>query len=225
MPVLSRSHPTHAARKAETRGRILTATMNLLAEEGTSYAELAVERILESAGISRRTFYAHFADKRELLLELASSAVQPVLERIDESVSGLPSGPEAARETMTIAMQLARSAAPLYRAVVEAATYDDEIARFVHKTREQFIDALADRTDDQQRAGKALPIDARGAARILAYMFEKAAYEQVSCSTGMSDDQLVELLATAWVRTIYGNAWRSADWMWLGQRAKRGPRS
>lgn len=48
------------------RERILTALTRVVAERG--YAELTVEAVVASAGVSRRTFYQHFGNKEEAYL-------------------------------------------------------------------------------------------------------------------------------------------------------------
>src|SRR5437870_620924 len=59
--------PTTATpKRAAVQAEVLRATEELLAE-GASWADLGVERIATTAGISRTAFYFYFADKRELL--------------------------------------------------------------------------------------------------------------------------------------------------------------
>ena len=53
----------------ETRKRLLDAACTLLAEQ--SLADFSIERISEMAGVSRRTFFAHFPSKDHLLAEVA----------------------------------------------------------------------------------------------------------------------------------------------------------
>ncbi|RYF30361.1 MAG: TetR/AcrR family transcriptional regulator, partial [Comamonadaceae bacterium] len=48
-------------------GRFRTAAMELFNERG--YAATTVADIAERAGLTRRTFFRHFADKREVLFD------------------------------------------------------------------------------------------------------------------------------------------------------------
>ena len=59
---------------------MLRATEQLLAE-GSSYADLNVERIATAAGISRTAFYFYFRDKRDLLMRLAGDVDRAALRR------------------------------------------------------------------------------------------------------------------------------------------------
>ncbi|NAZ76572.1 TetR family transcriptional regulator [Kineococcus sp. T13] len=51
----------------DARGRLQRAALELFAEQG--YAATTVPQITERAGLTTRTFFRHFADKREVLFE------------------------------------------------------------------------------------------------------------------------------------------------------------
>jgi AcrR family transcriptional regulator len=51
--------------KPDAAGRLMTAAISLFEERG--YDETTVAEIAERAGLSKRTFFRHFADKREVL--------------------------------------------------------------------------------------------------------------------------------------------------------------
>lgn len=63
----------------ETRKRLLDAACQLLAEE--SLSDLNIERISELAGVSRRTFFAHFPSKDHLLAEVVDHMRPSYLDR------------------------------------------------------------------------------------------------------------------------------------------------
>jgi len=81
---LSRDHVL-----ASQRGRMLDAICQAVAEKG--YARTAVADVIERAGVSRETFYEHFADKEECFLaayELASDTLR------SEVAEALPAEPD-----------------------------------------------------------------------------------------------------------------------------------
>ena len=53
-------------RVQRTRALLLSALLDLIVEQG--YEEITVQDIVDRANVGRSTFYAHFLDKRELLL-------------------------------------------------------------------------------------------------------------------------------------------------------------
>jgi AcrR family transcriptional regulator len=64
--VTVRSHKPRAARREELRDRLLNTVEELL-ENGESFTEVSVERLVQAVGISRSTFYVYFEDKGDLL--------------------------------------------------------------------------------------------------------------------------------------------------------------
>jgi AcrR family transcriptional regulator len=60
----------------DSRGRLAQAAMSLYAERG--FENTTVAEIAERAGLTERTFFRHFADKREVLFE-GSATLQELL--------------------------------------------------------------------------------------------------------------------------------------------------
>lgn len=103
------------------RGRLEEAALELYAERG--YDRTTVAQIAERAGLTERTFYRHFADKREVLF-----AGGPVLE--EALVASVRAAPAGAAPYDVVAGALAtaasfldderRAIAPRRQAVIEA---------------------------------------------------------------------------------------------------------
>src|SRR3954462_1896537 len=66
------------------RERMLDAMARAVAPKG--YAKLTVSDVVALAGVSRRTFYEHFADKEECFLETYSAASSAVVASVAEAV-------------------------------------------------------------------------------------------------------------------------------------------
>jgi TetR/AcrR family transcriptional regulator, ethionamide resistance regulator len=71
-----RVHPT---RRDRVRTQLLTA-VEALFDQGETFAALTVERLISEAGLSRSTFYTYFADKAELLRELAADVLEELFD-------------------------------------------------------------------------------------------------------------------------------------------------
>src|SRR6201996_7707844 len=74
--------------KPDAAGRLLTAAMSLFEEQG--YDATTVAEIAERAGLTKRTFFRYFADKREVLF----GGGQELERRWVEAVPAAPSGAE-----------------------------------------------------------------------------------------------------------------------------------
>jgi AcrR family transcriptional regulator len=68
---------------ASQRGRLLDAMAGAVAEHG--YGGATVAHVVGGAGVSRKTFYEHFADKEDAFLALYDTAIAYVLARIVEA--------------------------------------------------------------------------------------------------------------------------------------------
>ena len=157
-PVTHREGPA-TAKRAQVQAEVLRATEQLLAE-GSSYADLNVERIATAAGISRTAFYFYFRDKRDLLMRLAGDVTELLYAQADIWFSGEGDDPEQEiREALTRIAELYREHGVLIRAIVEVSTYEEDIATFWRGLLSRFVDATARRIEieDQLPDGTVLP--------------------------------------------------------------------
>jgi len=76
---------------ASQRGRMLEAMAGAVAEKG--YAHMAVADVVSGAGVSRETFYQHFADKEDCFLAAFDLVVDAVRQTMVEAVAGGPADP------------------------------------------------------------------------------------------------------------------------------------
>jgi AcrR family transcriptional regulator len=110
---------------AETEKKILDGTAALL-DGGATLAALSVNRIAEQSGVSRATFYLHFADKPELIRRLA----QIELVEFQNATAGFLADPRAGREelaeTVDGIVQLGRAHAGVLSSLIELAEHDAE---------------------------------------------------------------------------------------------------
>lgn len=112
-------------RRAETEQRILDGTVELL-DAGASLAGLSVNRIATASGVSRATFYLHFADKRQLVQRLGETELF-AFQRVTESFLADPlAGRDELGETFTELVALWRSHAGVLSSLIEMAEYDSE---------------------------------------------------------------------------------------------------
>ncbi len=70
------------------RGRLQEAALALYSERG--YEQTTVAEIAKRAGLTERTFFRHFADKREVLFWGAGALQEQLLRALDEAPESLP---------------------------------------------------------------------------------------------------------------------------------------
>jgi AcrR family transcriptional regulator len=97
----------------DARGRLLQAAVQLYGERG--FEQTTVAEIAERAGLTERTFFRHFADKREVLFAGAGALQDLLVGAVAKAPAGLApieaavAGIEAAAAAIQAAGELARA--------------------------------------------------------------------------------------------------------------------
>ena len=194
---------TTTPRRAAVQADVLRATEELLAE-GNAWADLGIERIATTAGISRTAFYFYFRDKRELLTRLAEDVVGDLYLEADRWFSGEGDPEQDVREAIGNIADLYEQHSALLRVIVEVSTYDDEVAEFWRSLIGRFVAAACARIETEQAAGNAPAFPAEPAAFALCWMGERVLYQLVVQETPFTREETVDALVRIWLRTIYG---------------------
>ncbi|MBJ7353243.1 MAG: TetR/AcrR family transcriptional regulator [Thermoleophilaceae bacterium] len=126
-------------RRAETEQRILDGTIELL-DAGASLAGLSVNRIVEASGVSRATFYLHFADKRALVQRLGETELFAFRAATESFFEHPQAGRDELAQTVDQLVALWRSHAGVLSSLIEMAEYDADS----HETWQAIIHAIAD---------------------------------------------------------------------------------
>jgi AcrR family transcriptional regulator len=113
----------------DARGRLETAAMELFVERG--YAETTVQDIAARAGLTERTFFRYFADKREVLFSGSKELEKNIVDRI-------VSAPKKTRPLDAVS------------AAFEAAAADLEASRDIRWVRARFA-IVTEHADVQER--------------------------------------------------------------------------
>ncbi|HYF24203.1 MAG TPA: TetR/AcrR family transcriptional regulator [Baekduia sp.] len=161
-------------RREEIRARLLAALEALL-DDGGSFTELSVERLIREAGVARSTFYVYFEDKGDLLLSLAHGV-------IDELLTGagdwLALAPGAGRDELRAALRRFAGVYVEHRvvaaAIAETAPHDPRIRALLDERLDQLMAAIAEHLEAGRASGLVRPdADARALAVWLSAMLER----------------------------------------------------
>jgi AcrR family transcriptional regulator len=179
--------------------------MEELLGEGTPYAALSVERIATRAGISRTAFYFYFADKRELLMRLASALSDELYREADAWWSGAGDGSQQLTAAVGKIAAVYRVHRPLVCAIVEVSAYDEVVGPFWRALVGRFVEASAERIRSEIAAGRAdAGLGAGATSFALVWMTERALYQMLVQDASVCDEELVRALARIWTTTVYG---------------------
>ena len=201
---LSRRPEAPTEKRQATEAAVLSAMQELLAQ-GTPYAALSVERIALRAGISRTAFYFYSADKRELLMRLASEVSDEFYREADAWWSGAGDASEQLTAAVGNIAALYRAHSPLVCAIVEVSAYDEVVGPFWRALVGRFVDASSRRIAAEIEAGRAdAALVPHAVAFSLVWMTERALYQMVCQDDPGCGEDLVGTLARIWAATVYG---------------------
>jgi AcrR family transcriptional regulator len=199
VPVLSQ--PRSGERRREAEQALLAATEALL-DDGSSFAELSVERIAVKAGRPRTAFYLYFRDKRELLERLTETVAERLFAVADRWWSG-EDGRRDLRAALADLLETYGEHANLLRAVVDASAYDEQVGEFWRSLMGRFVTATEERLVADGEPASA----AASKAFVLCWMTERSAYQhfgRAARGEPVDDGELLDALTAVWEKSVYG---------------------
>ena len=166
-----RARQTNEERSAQTRAKVLDATIDCIIELG--YAGTTTTLISERAGVSRGAQLHHFPTKAELV----AAAVEHLANRLGEDLharaAALP--PDGDRMTAAIDLLWSRFSTPLFPAWLElwvAARTDPELAASLQPLEGQVKRALQRQTQMMFDSSNESSADQALAAQLTLYLME-----------------------------------------------------
>lgn len=211
MPSVTRK--ARPERRSKVRAQLLTAAGTLL-ERGRSFTEVSVEDLISEAGVARSSFYAHFADKGALLLELAEH-VTAELEVVAARWYLLPRG--AGRDDLRAALHGLLTSYLEHRltlaAVVEVAAYDGRVrAEYDAVMGRRFAEMERGLRIQQREGGVRSDVVLERAAPWVGWLIERGLHQLVgggsnvgTAGSGSVTDHLDGLTTVIW-NTFYEGA-------------------
>jgi AcrR family transcriptional regulator len=205
MPSVTRKNQSSRARRRdETRGRLLEVVETLL-DEGESFTEISVERLVQAAGISRSTFYVYFEDKGDLLRAWFGEIIAELVEatagwwELDES-----STRDDLREVLDRVVRTYRPHTTLMAATYDAAAYDASVRELVESMMATNVATLRKHIKVGQKAGFVDPsLPAEQTAQWLTWMAERGLHQLVRRASDAELDGLVDAYTAIIWNTLY----------------------
>ena len=213
MPSVTRkTTSSRAERRDEIRRRLIEAAEEVL-QDGESFTEISVERLVTEAGISRSTFYVYFEDKGDLL----RAWVAEVTEQLDNAVeSWWNLSPDATRADLREALShLVHTYVPhttLMAALYDAAAYDPSVRDTVDAMMGRNIAGLRRHIAEGQRAGTIDPdLLPEETSAWLMWMAERGLHQVVRQASEAEIERLIDAYTAIIWHTLYAPALRHAS--------------
>jgi AcrR family transcriptional regulator len=141
--------------EASQRTRLLEAVGRAVAERG--YAAATIDDVVRGAGVSKKTFYEHFADKQECFLAAYEAASEELLERVREAHASEDDWLERARAGIRAYLRWLAAEPALARVfLIEVAAAGPQALERREALRDRYAELMRERPVETQRA---LPIE------------------------------------------------------------------
>jgi len=171
---------------------------------GTSFRDLRVEDVAESAGLSRSAFYFYYPDKQALLIDATEVVSGALFEQAARWWHGRGEPAELITEALEGVAGLWVENEALLRTTIEVATYDEQMRGFWHRLVGRFVEATAEHIEREQTEGVIdSRIDPWGTAETLIWGAERSLYILATIGERPADE-VVDSTAAVWLRAIYG---------------------
>ena len=169
-PVQSPYDPVVPRWTEDARGRLQQAALELFLERG--YEQVTVAQIAERAGLTRRSFFNHFTDKREIFFAGALAFQAHVVASIAAAPSGWDPFQAAAAALASAGGEIAKmagDAAGPVRALIQASAElrERDLAKMAAVTR-----AIAETLTDRGTPARVADLTARAAVTVFTVAFE-----------------------------------------------------
>lgn len=198
-PVTRRQADSYAARSAATQAQVMS-TLERLLDSGEPFRDISVQRLLEEAGVSRATFYAHFQSKSDVLVRLTDGLRESLLTlaRQWDPATGEDGADRFARFFEEV-IRIHRAHQGVITAVREAAAYDTAVGDFYTADLEGFEEtALRTLLSEQAAGSTTADLDAVAASRIIAWGGAQAIAHHIQVDDGSRDVVFARELARIW---------------------------
>jgi AcrR family transcriptional regulator len=196
----------HSREYGRAQSAILTATERLLREQPLS--QLSVSDIIDAAGISRTSFYAHFTCKSSVIAE----CLRRVMDQVTVAVAPFHTQSDADAETAIRVslrqwVEVCDVHGALLRAVSEEWPHDEELRRLWFAMLATVTAGTAKVIRSARRSGKAPPgADAQALAACLTWGYERVLHiALVGEARGLPRPEvIVEPLVQMMIGGVYG---------------------
>ncbi|MEU8385224.1 TetR/AcrR family transcriptional regulator [Streptosporangium sp. NPDC048865] len=199
MTSVTRRRKDGGERPAPTEAQLLAAVERLL-KRGEVFTEISVRQILEEAGLSRATFYAHFRDKSQLLIRLSDALRSRLVEMARKwDPSAGEDGAARYAKFFEEVIAIHRENFAILSAMRELASYDPAVRDFYTADLEEFDEAVLRTLLDEQESGSTpADLDATAASRVIVWGGAQAIARHIGVDDGSGDAVFARELGKIW---------------------------
>jgi len=167
---------------------------------------MTVDDLMARTGLSRPSFYEYFSDRHELVMKLVEKLGNRTFLVTDEWLKGEGDPRTELRNGWAGYAAIYREHGHLLRALLAAASQDQQVAEVYDTLRDHVVAATAEKIRREIRSGRTRPLDCDETARALVMMSERYLAEKFEQAETPDIHAAVEALTTIWMRVLYDNS-------------------
>lgn len=199
--------PTKVRRRrspADARREILAGAEKFLRDH--PWHELTIDRVMACTTLSRPSFYVHFTDRLDLLVQLGAEVSTALAERSDRTswLAGQGNPYVIARRALEGLVGIYVEHGTLIKALVEASYHEPVIEAGRLEVEERFVAATAGRIAEEIAAGRAPDTDPARMSLALMLLTESTLVRWFGGKPQVQRDEAVDTLLRIWCGAIYG---------------------
>ncbi|MEA2330629.1 MAG: hypothetical protein QOH58_767 [Thermoleophilaceae bacterium] len=142
--------------EASQRTRLLEAVGRAVAERG--YAAATIDDVVGGAGVSKKTFYEHFADKEDCFLAAYEAASEELFRRVSEAHASSADWLERTRAGVTAYLRWLAAEPALARVfLIEVAAAGPRALERRERLRDRYAELIRERQDEARASDAAAP--------------------------------------------------------------------
>jgi len=168
--------------------------------------ELTIDKVMACTTLSRPSFYVHFGDRLDLLVQLGAEVSTALSNRADRAswLAGQGSPYAVARRALSSLVAIYVEHGTLIKALVEASYHEPIIEAGRLEVEERFTATTAGRIADEITAGRATPCDPVRVAQALTLLTEASLVRWYGTPGTVAHEDAVDTLMQIWSGAIYG---------------------
>ncbi|MCW2667710.1 MAG: transcriptional regulator, TetR family [Frankiales bacterium] len=192
--------PRPASKRARTRARLLQAARVVFERDG--FHDTRLSDIVQEAAVSIGTFYNYYDSKEEIFRDLIFTVHAQL--RPEQGAPGPGDDPvDRIRQANRAYLTGYRDNARLWALLLQVSPQDPELFRVGQEIAAAFQEPIARAIGRWQAEGRVWPdLDPRDAARALAYMVDRYAYEWLGLGLARDGEQALDTLSKLWARGL-----------------------
>jgi AcrR family transcriptional regulator len=167
------------------------------------FREMTVAELMSITGVGRSAFYQYFKDLHELMETLLQGVAEAIFEATDPWFNGEGEATVLLTQSLAALVKVCYEHGPIFRAVAEASTTDEQLESMWADFLTAFDDAVSEQIEQHQAEGLIPKFDARPVAIALNRLDVSLFIHAFGRHPRSNPEPVREAITRIWMSTLY----------------------